>query len=100
MATTSATSTTKTIEQSEVIAVARIEQHGTALTLPSDMTIDQAIKLLERRKVYDGEVVKLTRRYEAFPWDGAGALDEVLKKRYGWSPAMAIPGLFGPKPPE
>src|SRR5690606_13669288 len=60
----------------------------------------QAIDLLQRRMKYDQEVVQETRTFDAFPWDGAVALDAVLTKMFGWTPAEAQRGFFGPIPPK
>lgn len=80
--------------------VAEIVTHGEKLILPEKMEIDDAIKLLERRKSYLQEEVQLDETFDAFPWDGANAFAEVLEKRYGWVPATATPGFFGPTPPK
>ena len=84
----------------EEVAVAEIVHHGTALTLPEGMTLDQAIKLLERRKEYMTEKVSLNETFDVFPWDGAHALDKVLTRRYGWTPAEGTESFFGKQPPK
>lgn len=80
--------------------VAEIVNHGEKLILPENMGLDDAISLLERRKEYLTQTVTISETFDAFPWDGAVALDTVLTKRYGWSPAKAIPGFFGNRAPE
>jgi transitional endoplasmic reticulum ATPase len=82
------------------VAVANIVFHGEAITLPVGMTMDQAIDTLRRRKEYLEERVELSETFDVFPWDGAHALDIVLTKRYGWTPAEAIEGMFGKEPPR
>lgn len=89
-----------TLVEKQVVSVAQIKKFGTAMIIPEGMTWDQSIELLQRRKVYEEEVVQITRKFDVFPWDGAVALDRVLKERYGWSPAVGIPGMFSTKPPE
>lgn len=82
------------------IAVSDIVYTGEKLVIPAGMTAKQAIELLQRRMKYDQEVVQETRTFDAFPWDGAVALDAVLTKLFGWTPAEAQRGFFGPIPPR
>ena len=82
------------------IAVSDIVYTGEKLIIPASMNAKQAIELLQRRMKYDQEVVQETRTFDAFPWDGAVALDAVLTKLFGWTPAEAQQGFFGPIPPK
>ena len=83
----------------QAVDVAEIVYHGEKMVLPEGMDIDKAMKLLERRKKYLTEEVNMSETFDVFPWDGAHALDAVLTRRYGWSPAEATPGFWGPTPP-
>lgn len=87
-------------EQDLKVAVAQIVHHGTKMILPEGMTLDQGIDLLQRRKEYDQQDTVVRRVYNVFPWDGAVALDNVLRAKYGWAQAVATPGFFGESPPE
>lgn len=92
---------TKTLaDAAPQVAVAQIVNHGEQLTLPEGMSIPQAIDLLKRREKYEQEEMSLRASFDVFPWDGAHALDAVLIRKFGWSPAEATPGFFGPNPPE
>lgn len=82
------------------VDVAEIVYHGEKMILPEGMDIDKAMKLLERRKKYLTEEVNMSETFDVFPWDGAHALDAVLTRRFGWSPAEATPGFWGPTPPS
>lgn len=82
------------------IAVTEIVRTGERLTLPEQMTIDMAIDLLVRRKDFEEEATAFSEAYDVFPLDGAHALDVVLVQKFGWAPATATPGFFGPKPPQ
>ncbi len=86
------------------VVVADIIHAGEQLILPmtpkGPMSIPDAIALLERRMTYLNEEVALSSKFNVFPWDGANALDVVLTRRYGWTPAEATPGFFGPNPPK
>jgi hypothetical protein len=44
-------------------------------------------------------VVNLHEEIQCFPLDGAYALMNVLKERYGWATAVPTPGFFGPQAP-
>lgn len=87
-------------EAGKKVNVAQIVHHGEKMILPDGMSLDGAIDLLERRKKYLEEEVEITESFDVFPWDGAHAFAEVLTKRYGWAPAEATPGFFGPNPPR
>lgn len=82
------------------INVADIVYHGEKLILPAGLNIDGAIELLRRRKKYELEVVNPQATFDVFPWDGAHALDQVLTRKYGWTPAEAQKGFFGDIPPK
>lgn len=69
------------------IAVSDIEYTGEKLIIPAGMTAKQAIALLQRRMKYDQEVVRESRTFDYFPWDGAVALDDT-------SPSCSV----GPRP--
>lgn len=79
--------------------VAEIVYHGDKMILPTGMSIDDAMALLERRAKFLEEKVKIQEVFDCFPYDGANAIDEVLTQKFGWSAATATPGMFGPRPP-
>lgn len=88
------------VEQEPTYDVANVVFHGEELTIPETMNLDAAIELLQRRKLYDEQVISITDTIDVFPMDGAHALAAVLKKKYGWAQGKAIRTWFGDKPPE
>lgn len=80
--------------------VAEIRYTDGPMTLPNGMTIKDAIDLLKRREKYLTEPVNIKEVFDAFPWDGAHAIDAVLTRLFGWAAATATPGFFGPTPPD
>ena len=90
-----------TIEKAApTVLVAEVVRTGEAVTLPENMSITQAIKLLQARAEYEAQEVVVTQTIRAFPHDGAVALHRVLTRKYGWAQAVPTPGFFGPKPPQ
>lgn len=87
-------------EQETKVHVADIVHHGEKITLPENMSVSDAINILERRQEYLEEEIKISEKFKVFPWDGAHALQNVLAKRYGWASAEPTPGFFGSRPPE
>jgi transitional endoplasmic reticulum ATPase len=87
-------------ETGPVASVAEVKYHDGPLLLPNGMSITEARALLRRRQEYLEEEVTVASNYDAFPWDGANALEQVLIKKFGWAPATATPGFFGPTPPK
>lgn len=81
------------------MTVADVKFSGEALVLPERMGIDAAIDLLKRRKEYEALEVIVQDEFDTFPWDGAVALQRVLKRRFGWAEAVATPSFFGDSPP-
>lgn len=95
---------TKTLAQAaggdHATHVAEVVNHGTSITLPINMSIEDGILTLVRRLEYMEKPVILTETLDVFPYDGALALDAVLTERYGWSQATGTPGWFGENPPQ
>jgi hypothetical protein len=79
--------------------IADIVYHGDKLILPQGMAIPAAVELLIDRQEYLEKAVVLRREYDAFPYDGANALNSVLASKYGWAQSIATPGFFGSSPP-
>lgn len=84
----------------EKVHRAEVIHHRGQLMLPDDMDIDDAITLLKDRKKYLSQEIDITRDFNAFVWDGALALQTVLKEHYGWVPHRPIPGFLGETPPQ
>lgn len=79
-----------------------VQYEGTQIVLPNDpaeMTLDEAISCLKRRKKQDETVVAIHEEVDAYPLDGAHALMQVLRKIYGWANAVPTPGFFGSQNP-
>lgn len=90
----------KTLDSDYNVNVAQIVHHGEKLILPEGLSFDGAIDLIQRRKQYMEEDTDLHETFDVFPWDGAAALDHVLREKYGWAQAVATPGFFGSTPPK
>lgn len=94
----------KTLERNadKEVHVAEIVRHGEALVVPEKLSYAGAIDLLHRRMKYEEETVELSETFNAFPWDGALALENVLIAMFGWAPSNTVPGGFfsPPQPPQ
>lgn len=77
--------------------VAEVKYADGPLTVPHGMSLDDAMKLLKRRKEFLQEEVKVDETFDVFPWDGAHAIDRVLERKFGWSLATSFEtdGFFG-----
>lgn len=79
-----------------------IEKAGRKIILPNDpreMTEDEAITALKRKKEQQNMTVSIYEEVNAFPLEGAYALMKVLQFKYGWVDSVPTPGFFGPNPP-
>lgn len=83
------------------VHVAEIVQHGDKLIIPEKMPLPSAIDLIKRRMQYEQETVELNETFNAFPYDGAYALEQVLVDMFGWAPTKTKAGSFftPPQPP-
>lgn len=79
------------------VSAADVVHRGEQVILPVGMTLPVAIDLLQRRMEYMAQKVNLTERFNAFPWDGAAALERVLIEKYGWAPQVGfdVKKMFG-----
>lgn len=69
-----------------VVHVAEVVNYGEKIILPTGMKIPDAMGILQRRQDFLSERVNLNETFDAFPWDGANALHEVLQKKFSWAP--------------
>lgn len=69
-----------------VVHVAEVVNYGEKIVLPDGMKIPDAMDILQRRQKFLSEKVILSETFDAFPWDGANALYEVLQKKFAWVP--------------
>lgn len=91
----------KTLEEAGAKShVAEIVYYGEKLILPEGMSIKDAKELLTRKEKFLEEEVGMQETFDVFPWDGANAIDNVLRNKFGWSAATATPTFFGPRPPK
>jgi len=82
------------------VPAADVIRKGEAITLPNEMKIDDAIAVLLMRKKYEEEEVVIIETFNAFPYDGACAFDDVLTEVYGWAPAVARETWMGKQLPQ
>lgn len=83
----------------QAISAAEVVHRGEQVVLPEGMKLEQAIDLLQRRQAYMGQQTQLVESFDAFPWDGAAALERVLVAKYGWAPQVGVPGFWADNPP-
>lgn len=76
------------------------EKRGVKLIVPENMTYGDAILALTKKQKEEETYVTVSYEINAFPLDGAHALMQVLKNRYGWASPVPTPGFFGDTPPE
>jgi transitional endoplasmic reticulum ATPase len=78
---------------------ADIVRHGEAITVPEAIPLDAAIQILRKRMEYEEQIVRVSEVIDVFPWDGAVALQRVMKERFGHGMATETEGFWGPIPP-
>lgn len=92
------------------LATAKVDTHhdvqvihyGDAITLPAnpnEMPIPTAIKILQQRQEWMSKPMEMSATFDVFPWDGALALSNVLKKKFGWVMLEGHPNWLGIKQP-
>jgi transitional endoplasmic reticulum ATPase len=85
--------------EAQRFAGTQVQRGGHTIIMPDNMSMDEAIRWLQRRKEEEETVVAVRHEIAAHPADGAVALSKALSQLYGWSMAVPTPGFFGPKPP-
>lgn len=81
-------------------SVAEIQYHSGPLLLPAGMSIPSAVNLLLDKQEYMEKDINFTEKFDALPFDGAYAIQQVLAAKYGWAQSVATPGFFGATPPQ
>lgn len=76
-----------------------VKKEGTKIILPEQMSSEEAIECLKRKIQEEQTTVSIYEEVVAYPLDGAYALMEVLKEKFGWAQAVPTPGFFGDDPP-
>ena len=89
-------------EKGKALSEVEVMHRGSKITLPavpSNMSYENAITILEKRMEEMEGVVTVSHVFEAFPWDGAVQFARALKVRYGWveESHSTVQGFFGPK---
>lgn len=90
---------TKSASSVDARAGVEIHRGGTAVTVPEGMDLKDAIKFLEARQKEDDQVIAVMENIDAFPPDGAVALQKAIARIYGWAGLKPTPGFFGSTPP-
>jgi transitional endoplasmic reticulum ATPase len=81
-------------EKPQKTVVAEITRAGEAITIPTGVTIAEAIEVLAAKQKEEEQVVALSEEFDAFIWDGCFALANALDKKFGWYRQMSTPGSF------
>jgi len=91
----------QTLEQKSppVINVADIRRFGETITIPDQCSLPQAVEIIQRRIKYEAEEALFHRDYDVHPYDGAHALFQTLRRRFGFTEQVAQWGFFGPSLP-
>lgn len=85
----------------EAVHIAEVVRHGEKIILPTGMKTKDAITSLQRQLKYDEEVVALNFEFDYFVYDGAYALAQVMKARYGFVFGETTYSFWeGRKPPQ
>lgn len=79
---------------SKPIPVANIERHNGPIMLPTKMTNEAAVEVLQRAIREDGMPYEFNEMIPAFPWDGALALRKALEERFGFAQMQSTRGGF------
>lgn len=66
----------------------------------TDMKISEAIDSLKQRQQYLAQATVVNETFNAFPWDGAHALDKVMTRTFGWTAGKKVVTWFGENPPN
>jgi len=77
----------------------KVTRQGDEIILPENMSLDEAMVWLDRKKQEEENVVAVHEVVDAYPLDGALALAKALAQRFGWTNLVPTPGFWGDSPP-
>jgi transitional endoplasmic reticulum ATPase len=80
------------------VKVERVD--GGPIKLPKNMSYDEGIQWLKRRKENDEQLVAVNGTINGFAADGLAAFHRVLSRLYGWTQAVPEQSFFGERPPQ
>lgn len=86
-------------EQPQKVHIAEVVRHGEKIVLPENLEVADAIGVLARRLEYEEKTVTLSFDFDTFLLDGAYALAQVMKEKYGWVEGRSTPGFWSDNPP-
>jgi transitional endoplasmic reticulum ATPase len=76
-----------------------ILRSGKQIVLPKDMSYDEGIEWLRRKREEDERDIGIHYEFHYSPLDGAVAFHRALAEIHGWAELVPTPGFFGPTPP-
>jgi transitional endoplasmic reticulum ATPase len=75
----------KAMEEENKVLVADVVRHnGPGVSIAADMTLDDAITVLTRKRDEEEEMKDFSSTINAFPYDGAWALKLALEEMFGY----------------
>ena len=86
--------TINTAAENKKTIVAEVVRFGEKITIPTGITIPEAIIVLQEKEKEEETVVLLKEQFDVFIWDGAYALANALDNKFGWFKQMTTPGNF------
>lgn len=86
-------------EAKKQVVDVQVVRMGEKLIIPERLSLVDAALAIKRQMEYEEEMVAIQETVDAFPWDGALAMQKAMAEKYGWATAEPTPGWFGPNPP-
>jgi transitional endoplasmic reticulum ATPase len=86
-------------EQLGLLQVTGVERKGDKIVIPEGMSAATAMEWLKRKDAEENRTVAVQEDIDAYPLDGAYALQRVLAEKYGWVDLVPTPGFWGDDPP-
>jgi transitional endoplasmic reticulum ATPase len=77
-----------------------VVREGTKIIVPEGMPMAEVQEWARRMEQEENTTVGIHEVIDAYPLEGAYALSQVLKSKYGFTSLAETPGFFGPKPPS
>lgn len=93
MANNTNTAVKMTVKDVEIL------RSGTQIVLPKNMSFDEGIEWLRRKREEDERDVGIHYEFHYSPLDGAVAFHRALADIHGWAELVPTPGFFGSTPP-
>jgi len=88
------------MSEDKKVVVGTVVRQGTAVTVPPDMTLGDAVVVLQQRQAMEEQIVSRSVEFPMHPFEVAHAFGQAIEDVCGTLMGKTKETLFGPRPPH